>query len=37
MLKLVLVLGIHFKAYKADASLPSHSRAQYFLGLASER
>jgi len=36
MLKLVLVLGIHFKAFKAEASLPLHSRAQYFMGLPSE-
>jgi len=37
MLKFVLVLGIHLKAFKAEASLPLHSRAQYYLVLASER
>ena len=36
MLKFVLVLGIHFKAFTAGASLPLHSRARYFLGHASE-
>jgi len=36
MLKFVLVLGIHFKAFKAKASLPLHSRARYFTGIASE-
>jgi len=44
MLKFVLVLGIHFKAFKADFSLSIHSRAQFpssatkgkFLGLASK-
>jgi len=36
MLKFLLALGIHFKAFMAEASLPLHSKAQYFLGLASE-
>jgi len=36
MLKFVLVLCINFKPFMAEASLPLHSRAQYFLGLASE-
>jgi len=44
MLKFVLVLCIHFKAFKAEASLSIHSRAQFpfsakegkFLGLVSK-
>jgi len=44
MLKSVLVLGIHFKAFQAEASLSIHSRAQFlstatkgkFIGLASK-
>jgi len=36
MLKFVLVLGIHFKAFTTEASLLLHSRARYFQGLASE-
>ena len=36
MLNFFLVLGIHFKAFKADSILPLHSRARYFMGLASE-
>jgi len=44
MLKFVLDLGIHFKAFKTEASLSIHSRAQFpssatggkFLGLASK-
>jgi len=36
MLKFVLVLGIHSKAFTEEASLPLHSRALYFMGLASK-
>jgi hypothetical protein len=32
----VLVLGSHFKAFTVEASLPLHSRARYFLGLATK-
>jgi hypothetical protein len=36
MLKFVLVLGIHLKAFTAEACLLLNSRARYFMGLASE-
>jgi len=36
MLKFLLVLGNHFKAFTVEARIPLHSRAQYFMGLASE-
>jgi len=31
MLKFIVVLGIHFKAFMAETSLPLHSRARYFM------